>query len=56
LDPAALPEGLAEFSQDFLGITFHGSARVFNGFFSGLSQIHRTGGTSLTVDEVWTIH
>jgi hypothetical protein len=27
MDPADLPDGLAEFSETILGITFHGSAR-----------------------------
>ena len=33
LDPAKLPDGEASFSETILGITFHGSARVYNGFF-----------------------
>ena len=28
MDPADLPDGIAEFSESILGITFHGSARV----------------------------
>ena len=34
-----------------LGVTFHGSAKVYNGFFRGLSSIGRNGDTSLTFDQ-----
>ena len=40
LDPADLPEGEVSFSQEVGFITFHGSARVYDGFFRGLSTIH----------------
>merc|ERR1712241_1295591 len=50
LDPADLPEGEVSFSQEVGFITFHGSARVYDGFFRGLSTIHRTGGTDLSID------
>ena len=39
LDPAELPDGEVGFSQDIGFITLHGSARVYDGFFSGLSTI-----------------
>jgi hypothetical protein len=52
MDPADLPDGTAEFSQTILGITFHGSAKVFNGYFRGWSGLRRTGGTSLAFDAV----
>ncbi len=29
MDPADLPDGIAEFSETILGITFHGSAKVW---------------------------
>merc|ERR1719369_222323 len=50
LDPAGLPDGEVGFSQTILGITFHGSAKVYNGFFQGLSSIKRNGDTSFTFD------
>ena len=52
MDPADLPDGIAEFSESILGITFHGSARATNGFFRGWSNIHRTGSTSLLLNQV----
>jgi|ERR1719391_42026 len=51
LDPADLPEEKVSFSETILGITFHGSAKVYNGKFSGLSTIHRNGDTDITLDE-----
>merc|ERR1712045_356903 len=50
LDPATLPDADTGFSDTILGITFHGSAHLFNGRFRRLSTIHRTGDTSFTVD------
>merc|ERR1712110_71755 len=50
LDPATLPDADTSFSDTILGITFHGSAHLFNGRFWRLSTIHRTGDTSFTVD------
>ena len=50
LDPASLPDGEVSFSQTILGITFHGSAKVYEGFFGGLSTIRRNGDTSFTFD------
>merc|ERR1712226_607534 len=50
LDPAPLPDADTGFSDTILGITFHGSAHLFNGRFWRLSTIHRTGDTSFTVD------
>merc|ERR1711936_1310891 len=50
LDPATLPDADTRFSDTILGITFHGSAHLFNGRFWRLSTIHRTGDTSFTVD------
>lgn len=47
LDPAALPDGEVGFSDTILGVTFHGSAKVYNGYFQGLSTIARSGTTSL---------
>lgn len=47
LDPAPLPDGEVGFSDTILGVTFHGSAKVYNGFFRGLSTINRNGGTNL---------
>ena len=40
LDPADLPEEEVSISQEVGFITFHGSARVYDGFFRGLSTIH----------------
>ena len=51
LDPASLPEEEVSFSETILGITFHGSAKLYDGFFKGLSTIKRTGDTSLGFDE-----
>jgi len=51
LDPADLPEEEVSFSDSVLGITFHGSAKVYNGRFSGLSTIHRSGNTDFILDE-----
>merc|ERR1711872_354253 len=50
LDPATLPDADTGFSDTILGITFHGSAHLFNGHFWRLSTIHRTGETSFTVE------
>jgi len=50
LDPADLPEEEVSFSDTVLGITWHGSAKVYNGKFSGLSSIHRSGNTDFTLD------
>lgn len=50
LDPMPLPPGEVSFSDTIVGITFHGSANVFNGKFSGLSSIARSGDTSLAYD------
>merc|ERR1712241_1321955 len=50
LDPAPLPDADTGFSDTILGITFHGSAHLFNGRFWRLSTIHRTGDTSFTVE------
>ena len=47
LDPAPLPDGSVGFSDTILGITFHGSASVSDGYFRGLSTIARNGGTNL---------
>ena len=43
LDPAELPDGEVGFSQDIGFITLHGSAKVYDGFFSGLSTIRVIG-------------
>lgn len=50
LDPAPLPPGEVKFSETILGITFHGSATVYDGFFGGLSTILRNGDTSFSFD------
>merc|ERR1712176_165443 len=50
LDPADLPDAETGFSDTVLGITWHGSAKVYNGKFWGLSTIARAGDTSLTVE------
>merc|ERR1711962_1339450 len=50
LDPATLPDADTGFSDTILGITFHGSAHLFNGHFWRLSTIHRTGDTSFTIE------
>merc|ERR1711872_837598 len=50
LDPATLPDADTSFSDTILGITFHGSAHLFDGKFWRLSTIPRTGDTSFTVD------
>merc|ERR1711962_1536045 len=52
LDPATLPDADSGFSDTILGITFHGSAHLFNGHFWRLSTIHRTGDTSFTISHV----
>merc|ERR1712025_1252408 len=50
LDPAELPDAETGFSDTVLGITWHVSAKLYNGKFWGLSSIARTGDTSFTVD------
>merc|ERR1712126_317545 len=50
LDPAELPDAETGFSDTVLGITWHGSAKLYNGKFWGLSTIARTGDTSFTVE------
>merc|ERR1712212_1044736 len=50
LDPATFPDADTGFSDTILGITFHGSAHLFNGKFWRLSTIHRTGETSFTTE------
>merc|ERR1712109_295592 len=50
LDPATLPDADTGFGDTILGITFHGSAHLFNGHFWRLSTIHRTGDTSFTIE------
>merc|ERR1712133_246982 len=50
LDPSTLPDQTAEFSKHVLGIEVHGSAKLYNGKFWGLSTIARTGDTSFNVD------
>lgn len=51
LDPAKLPDAIAKFSKVILGIKIWGDAKVWNGHFSGLSTITRTGPTSLEPKE-----
>merc|ERR1712025_841317 len=48
LDPADLPDAETGFSDTVLGITWHGSAKLYNGKFWGLSSIARTGDTRFT--------
>merc|ERR1711935_309164 len=48
LDPAELPDAETGFSDSVLGVTFHGSAKLYNGKFWGLSSLGRTGDTSFT--------
>jgi len=50
MDPMTLPDLETGFSDTILGITWHGSAKLRNGRFSGLSTIARTGDTSFTVE------
>merc|ERR1711915_1043773 len=50
LDPADLPNADTGFSDTVLGITWHGSAHLYNGKFWGLSTIARTGDTNFVVD------
>merc|ERR1711935_246134 len=50
LDPAELPDAETGFSDSVLGVTFHGSAKLYNGKFWGLSSLGRTGDTSFTVE------
>jgi len=50
LDPASLPDVEVSFKDTVLGVTFHGSAKVYNGQFSGLSTVHRSGNTDFTLD------
>merc|ERR1712241_268192 len=51
LDPADLPDGEVGFSQDIGFITLHGSAKVYDGFFQGLSTITRNGDTSFSYND-----
>merc|ERR1719167_276466 len=50
MDPMGLPDLETGFSDTILGITWHGSAKLRNGNFWGLSTLARTGDTSFTVD------
>eukprot|EP00092_Neocalanus_flemingeri_P008990 GFUD01009673.1.p1 GENE.GFUD01009673.1~~GFUD01009673.1.p1 ORF type:complete len:230 (-),score=55.65 GFUD01009673.1:277-966(-) len=50
MDPMVLPDLETGFSDTILGITWHGSAKLRNGHFWGLSTIARTGDTSFTVE------
>jgi len=52
LDPVDLPTEEVSFSETILGITWHGSAKVYNGKFRGLSTIHRAGNTDFTMDGI----
>merc|ERR1712001_417672 len=51
LDPADLPDGEVGFTQDIGFITLHGSAKVYDGFFQGLSTITRNGDTSFSFND-----
>ncbi len=50
LDPASLPDDSVGFSMDVGFITVHGEAKIYNGYFAGLSTIERSGDTSLNTD------
>merc|ERR1712055_1231649 len=50
MDPMDLPDLETGFSDTILGITWHGSAKLKNGHFWGLSTLARTGDTSFTVE------
>merc|ERR1712236_168191 len=50
MDPMELPDLETGFSDTILGITWHGSAKLRNGHFWGLSTLARTGDTSFTVE------
>ena len=50
MDPMDLPPIETGFSDTILGITWHGSAKLKNGHFWGLSSLARTGDTSFTVE------
>ena len=50
MDPMELPDIETGFSDTILGITWHGSAKLKNGHFWGLSTLARTGDTSFTVE------
>merc|ERR1711913_187352 len=50
MDPMELPDLETGFSDTILGITWHGSAKLKNGHFWGLSTLARTGDTSFTVE------
>merc|ERR1712154_741937 len=50
MDPMELPDLETGVSDTILGITWHGSAKLRNGHFWGLSTLARTGDTSFTVE------
>merc|ERR1719285_823062 len=50
MDPSSLPDEEAHFSKHIMGITVHGSAKLYNGNFWGLATILRTGETSFTME------
>jgi len=43
LDPIKLPQKTHSFSKKILFVRVHGEAKVYDGFVSGLSTIHRSG-------------
>jgi len=48
LDPVDLPHGEVGFAKKIIGITFHGHAKVYQGWLAGLRTLHRTGDAEMT--------
>jgi hypothetical protein len=49
-DNYTLPDRVEGFSEEWIGITWHGEAKLFDGWLTGLQTIHRAGDAALSVD------
>ncbi|CAG0896648.1 unnamed protein product [Cyprideis torosa] len=47
MDTLPLPDQIEAFSEEFLGITWHGEASLTQGYIRGLETIHRSGDAEL---------
>ncbi|XP_076367745.1 mite allergen Der f 7-like [Tachypleus tridentatus] len=51
IDPLPLPDHTASFEKKILLITYTGEAKLFDGYISGLSSLHRTGDCTIAKAE-----
>ncbi|XP_022248961.1 uncharacterized protein LOC111087247 isoform X2 [Limulus polyphemus] len=51
IDPLPLPEHTVGFEKKILLITYTGEAKLFDGYISGLSSLHRTGDCTIAKAE-----